>query len=274
MPLPVAAKLLIPAAVIGLVALSGKKPAAAKPSTPAKPGADAVPPPDLLAKIQAAFTAADPAQLRQLADEVEKAGFKAQADDLRAFAKKVEDAIKQAPVSKPPASPTLPPTPSNPGQLPPVSPLPGIVPPLAKPGSVTTLPEVVITATPGLSDPLPTPAAQQQKLLAGKVALMLRNTAKGKEDKGLVMAFQQQELDAGHGPGGAFGATPSKADGLYGPKSALQLARFYGIVPPKPFYWAKNTWLNDKKNYRAEMARFAAVDPQRADEWSQAGKVL
>lgn len=273
MALPAVAKLLIPAALVGLVALSGKK-ADAKPkpgAAPTKPGADSVPPADLLAKIQAAFAAADPAQLRTLADEVERAGFKAQADDLRAFAKKVEDAIKQTPATKPPASPTLPPVTST-GPLPVVAPLPGIVPPLAPstPGNVTTLPEVVITAAP----PTATPASQNQKLLAGKVALMLRNAAKGKEDQTLVSAFQQQERDAGHGPGGAFGTTPSKVDGMYGAKSALQLARFYGIVPPKPLYWAKNTWLQDKKNYRTEMARFAAIDPQRADEWAAAGKVL
>lgn len=264
MALSVAAKVLIPAAVVvGLVAFRGKKPAAAQPGgAAAKPGADKVPPPDLLAKIQAAFAAADPAQLRQLADEVEKAGFKAQADDLRAFARKVEDAIKQTPVTKPPAAPTLPATPSS-G---PVSPLPGIVPPSST--TTTTIPEVLVTATP------PQPAAQGQKLLAGKMALMLRNAAKGKEDKTLVESFQRQELEANHGPGGAFGATPSKPDGMYGPKTALQLARHYGIVPPKPLYWGKNTWLADKKSYRTEMARFAAIDPQRADEWAAAGKVL
>jgi hypothetical protein len=103
---------------------------------------------------------------------------------------------------------------------------------------------------------------------------MLRNTSKGREDQGLVTAFQQQELDAGHAPGGSFGAVPSKADGKYGPKSALELARHYSIVPPKPLYWSQATWLTDKKNYRAEMAHFAAIDPQRADEWSAAGKVL
>lgn len=271
MAMPVAAKFLIPALVVGFVALSGKKPNDAKPgAAPPKPGADSTPPAELLAKIQAAFTAADPAQLRQLADEVERAGFKAQADDMRAFAKKIEEAIRATPTAKPPATPTIPPTSSS-GPLPQVSPLPGIVPPLAPstPGKVTTLPEVVITAS-----PQPTPAAQNAKLLAGKVALMLRNASKGREDQGLVQAFQQQELDANHGPGGSFGTTPGKADGMYGPKSALQLARFYGIVPPKPLYWSKNNWLQDKKNYRLEMSRFAAVDPQRADEWTAAGKVL
>ena len=48
----------------------------------------------------------------------------------------------------------------------------------------------------------------------------------------------------------------------------------FGIVPPKPLYWSKVNWLADKKAYRQEMARFASVDPQRADEWTLAGKVL
>jgi len=255
------AKLLIPAvAGLALVAFAGGKQAAAKSGD--KPGAQSVPPPDLMAKIAAAFQAADPGQCRALADEVERAGFKAQADDLRAFAKKVEDAIKATPATKPPAQATLPP--SVPGAVP--SPQPPLAPsaPAGAP-PITVLPEVVVSAQ---------GPTQSQRLLAGKTALMLSKSSKGREDKPLVGAFQSQELMAGHGPGGAFGDVPSKADELYGPKTALQLARHYGIVPPKPFYWSKNDWLNQKKNYRAEMQRFAAVDPQRADEWTNAGKVL
>lgn len=272
----VLAKLLIPAVVIGFVALASK-PAGAKQSgaAAAKPGAGQMPPPDVMGKIAAAFQAADPAQLRKVADEVEAQGFKAQADDLRAFAKKIESEIASSPVVKPPTSPTLPP--AVPGALPilpaqqqePI--LPGIVPPIAstKPSAPTpsvVLPEQVIQAT---------GPTQAQRVLAGKMALMLRhNPTKGREDKTLVTAFQQQELDAGHAPGGAFGSVGSKADGLYGPKTALSLARHYAIVPPKPLYWSAANWLNDKKNYRTEMARFASIDPQRADEWSAASRVL
>lgn len=261
------AKLLIPAALVGVALVATSKPAGAKPGQAApKPGADQVPPPEMLAKIAAAFQAADPAQCRALADELERAGFKAQADDLRAFATRIETELKNAPVKKPPSSPTVPP--SVPGAV--SVPVPPLVQPpssasFPSPVPVTTLPEVVVRAE---------GPTQSQRLLAGKTALMLSKTSKGREDKGLVTAFQQQELDLNHPPGGAFGSVPSKADGLYGPKSALELARHYGIVPPKPFYWSAADWLNQKKNYRTEMARFAAVDPQRADEWLNAGKVL
>lgn len=266
------AKLLIPAVAVGMLALVGlSSPAKAAPgAAPAKPGADRVPPPALLEKINAAFLAADPGMCRKVADEAEAAGFKAQADDLRAFAARVEAAIKAVPVPpKPPSEPTIPPgLVAQP--MPPVTPAAAAAQPgpaLAAPGLVTTLPEVVITAE-------PQPQNQAAKLLAGRTAIMLKQSAKGNEDKGLVTAFQQQELDLGHGPGGPFGTVPSKADGLFGPKTALSLARFYGIVPPKPLYWSKANWLTDKKNYRTEMARFAAVDPPRADEWLTAGKVL
>lgn len=266
------AKLLIPAVVLGVVALASAKPAGAKPGAAAqKPGATTTPPPDVMAKIAAAFQAADPGQIRKVADEVEAAGFKAQADDLRAFAKKIDAELAAAPVGKPPAQPTLPP--AVPGASPIGSPatqapiLPGLQPliPAAPSSAPIVLPEQTITS----SGP-----TQAQRVLAGKTALMLRNASKGKEDKGLVTAFQQQELDLGHAPGGAFGNVSSKADGLYGPKSGLQLARHYAIVPPKPLYWSKTNWLTDKKNWRSEMARFAAIDPQRADEWSAAGNVL
>lgn len=263
------AKLLIPAAVVGVLALvATSKPAEAKAG--AKPGADVVPPADVMAKIAAAFQAADPAQCRALADELERQGFKAQADDLRAFATRIDAAIKSTPVQKPPAQPTVPPSvpgavssPAQPLGAPPSSSGAFPVPPTAPP-AVTELPEVVVRAGP----------SQQQRLLAGKMALMLKHAKKGSEDKALVTAFQVQELDANHAPGGAFGNVPSKADGMYGPKSALQLARHYGIVPPKPLYWSKANWHTDKTNYRTEMARFAGVDPQRADEWTNAGKVL
>lgn len=262
------AKLLIPAvAGLALVAFAGGKQAAAKSGD--KPGAQSVPPPDLMAKIAAAFQAADPGQCRALADEVERAGFKAQADDLRAFAKKVEDAIKATPATKPPAQATLPP--SVPGAVP--SPQPPLAPQTAVPAGfppapagvpVTVLPEIVERAGPTAA----------QRMLAGKTALMLSKSAKGREDQSLVTAFQQQAIDLNQPPGGAFGSVPSKADGKYGPKSALQLARHYGIVPPKPFYWSKTNWHADKLAYRAEMAKLAGVDPQRADEWLNAGKVL
>ena len=267
------AKLLIPAVIVGAIALAAK-PAGAKPGA-AKPGADVVPPADVMAKIAAAFQAADPAQCRALADELERQGFKAQADDLRAFAKRIDDAIKSTPVVKPPAQATTPPSvpgaAASPAQPLGAQPVPSsgtfpVAPTTPPTPLVTTLPEMVVQAAAG-------PTANQ-RLLAGKTALMLSRSAKGSEDKGLVTAFQQQELDLRHAPGGAFGPNPSIADGMFGPKTALDLARFYGIVPPKPLYWSKANWLNDKKNYRAEMARFAAVDPQRADEWTNAGKVL
>jgi hypothetical protein len=262
------AKILIPAiGALALFAFSGSsasaKPANGKPAP--KSGADVVPPPDLLAKINAAFLAADPGVIRKVADEAEAAGFKAQADDLRAFAKKIEEAIKATPQpDKTPTVATMPPA-RDPGPVPAVTPTQA----QAQGEKETVLPEVLIVAS-----PTGTGNTQQAKLLAGKTALMLRNASKGSEDQGLVSAFQAQELELNHAPGGQWGSTPSKVDGMYGAKLAVVLAKHYGIVPPKPLYWPKGSWLQVKKDYRAEMARFAANDAPRQDEWLAAGRVL
>lgn len=271
-------KLLIPA-VVGLVLLAtgGKKDDA--PAAKPKPGANSTPPPELLQKIAAAFQAADPANLRAVADEVERAGFKAQADDLRAFASKIETEIRNTPVpAKPPSTASFPDPPAA-VPTPAPAPVPAVTPaaaeaaePAPSGGSVFTLPEIVITPGPDF-EPQRGGITADDRMLAGRVALNLRNVHKGREDKALIQRFQAREQELNHGPGGSFGSTPSIVDGMYGPKLALVLARHYAIVPPKPLYWGNN-WLQDKKNYRAELARFAAVDPQRADEWIAAGKVL
>lgn len=86
MVLPVAAKLALVAvpAIVGLVALSSKDAHAATPSKAL--------PPELIRKVEAALKTADPTVIHAVADEVEAAGFKEQADSLDAAA----DAIEQA----------------------------------------------------------------------------------------------------------------------------------------------------------------------------------
>lgn len=112
--------------------------------------------------------------------------------------------------------------------------------------------------------------ANSQRVLAGKVALALKDSAtswKGtsREPKALVMQFQSQE------------ALP-RSDGSYGSETALALAERYSIVPPKPLYWGAKggnykTLVADKLAYQKRLAAIAVKDPQRSDEWALAAKV-
>lgn len=81
----------------------------------------------------------------------------------------------------------------------------------------------------------------------------------GSEDTSLVRLFQATE--------------GQKASGFYGPGTAVVLAGRYGIVPPKPLYWPSTGTTRSKQNYREQLASFAAMDPQRAEEWIRAAAV-
>jgi hypothetical protein len=183
--------------------------------------------------MQDALLSGDPQKMRQVAAEVEAAGYKPQADSLRAAAATVEATIKGTP---------------------PVQPPPGVVqtPPL-----ISLPPAVAANAGGGGND--------VAKSLAGRLALHLSSVAKGSEDKSLVTAFQNQEKGRGFYVG--------NLDGLYGPKSALALAKDYGIVPPKPYYWPKNSMAASKKAYNQALLAIGAQDAPRAEEWAQAANV-
>jgi hypothetical protein len=86
----------------------------------------------------------------------------------------------------------------------------------------------------------------------------LKTTRKYKEDKTRVKAFQA--------------LADLKQDGLYGAKSALAAAAI-GVIPVKPFYWAKGTQAEDKNAYRSQLTQYAMNDPNRAAKWQEAAAV-
>jgi hypothetical protein len=93
---------------------------------------------------------------------------------------------------------------------------------------------------------------------------MLSTATRGKEDKALITAYQAQEKTRG--------AYSGALDGIYGPGTALTLAQDWGIVPPKPLYWAKNP-APGKAAYTAALLAMAQSDAPRAEQWAKASDV-
>ncbi len=240
------------------------------PAASTLPGAGTIPPPDVLKLIATALQSANPTAMRAAADELEKAGFAAQAADLRAAALAVEKATagSAAGAGSSAGIPTINTTGTTipspvvlPGASIPVSP-PAVIPSTnPNTGAVIKLPEEVIT--PG--DP--------KKDQAAALALHLGTTKRFSENRTQVGAFQTANLAEERKSAGILGKDPTKttADTLYGTTTALTLARVYGIVPPAPFYYPTNP-TPAKTAYKAQMAKFAAADPQRSDEWFHAGE--
>src|SRR5262249_3834820 len=107
-----------------------------------------------------------------------------------------------------------------------------------------------------------TPAGDPRARMARDITDYLRSATVGKEDRNRVKAFQSQEH--------------LKADGLYGPQTALAVAS-YNIVPVKPFYWPRTNADAAKKGYAEAMLIHAqsSGDPIQAALWKQASaKVL
>lgn len=106
------------------------------------------------------------------------------------------------------------------------------------------------------------PTEQPGRALAQELALMLKVSRKGTENRGLVEKFER-----------ANGIVPGSGKyGLYGIAVATVLATKYGIVPPKtPFYWGiANDYASvqkQKDQYRALMNLQAEKDPSRKAEW-------
>ena len=141
--------------------------------------------------------------------------------------------------------------------LPPVSTVPGPVvqaPPVSNTPTMT-LPEIVITPGPSASTstgPAPEVPDTQEARRAFNVANSLRNLvvtngndvkkAKGKEDKGLVMAFQRAE-----GLG---------ADGKTGPGTVLKMAKYVGDIP-YVFYWPVSATAKAVLTYRSTLQQMA-----------------
>ncbi len=258
-----------------------------------------VPTPDFQEKVSQSIASGNPAQMRQVAAELRKAGNSTAAQALEQYATAAEVTSASVAAGVQAVQQILSPTPAQPQPAPPVAaqPLPSWQPPQqpppqvpvsvpASPAPVQT-PQFTIPPIPGLttqpvSVPLPVavpPAAQTavEAVLTGvpswpetnasKIDVaqrMAANLAAKKpwaEDQKLVKQFQAQE-----GLG---------TDGLYGPGTATRLGQQYGIIPPKPYYWSKvaANVPKQKADYRAAMTALSVQDPVRAAQWLAAGNV-
>ena len=149
---------------------------------------------------------------------------------------------------------------------------PGPPPASTKPTPVSqeiVVPEVIVTAPAPRPAPIPTapprPAGPEvADTVEARRALNLSNhmrnlvvdaggdvkKAKGREDKGMVKAFQLAE-----------GATAAQADGLAGPNTNLKLAKYLGDIP-LVFYWPKSATATNVNSYRATLRQMADVHEQ------------
>jgi murein L,D-transpeptidase YcbB/YkuD len=228
---------------LGLLLLLGSSSSAKAAGSSAKPNPKTAL--DFQTRIADALSRSDAAALMAIANEMQAAGLTNEAAALRTVALNLQTlgALGGAGSagSKSPGQPAVLPSVAIPN--PPLV----VVPPLISPSSIP-LPAGV---------PMSSETAQRQQI-AQAMAVDLRNTNRYKENKILVVRFQQQE--------------GLKTDGLYGPKSALALAKL-GIVPPRPRYWAKKTVAVDKVQFAAEMTARSVTDPARSADWIAASKV-
>ena len=223
----------------------------------------------------------DPNALEALAREMRLRGFKNTADQLEAKASQIRatlDAartmrdidnefkspgIAMSPARSSPSSPSAASFPATSTSTP-ASALPSsassstaALPPAATPApsiplTVTASPEAPV-AVPSTPRPQPAPAEKSRaQILADTVSRSLNELieregsvakARYKEDKGMVKRFQTEE-------GGLT------ADGNYGPKTAIHVARYVSDVPP-PFYWKKGTAQKDLSTYRSDLHALA-----------------
>lgn len=218
-------------------------------AVPPPPAATAIPfdvgmPPDLVSQVAFQLAnQADPNRLDTLANDMRSRGFVHSADLLHAKAVQVRAAIDASntmqqiqtvlttgnTITSPGFNPGAPVMPANP--------------------SVVNIPQVFIPGAP-VPQPLPLEKAPQQ-IVAESLAISLQNlfnrsgsvkAAKGKEDVALVKKFQTQE--------------GAKADGKYGPGSALKLGNYVSDVPPV-MYWPAGANATTVKKFRSDLETLA-----------------
>ena len=230
-----------------------------KPKATTTPGASNAKPAatDFQGRISDALARGDADGLLLIANDMQAAGLITEAEALRVTALNLRALGAMLPPAVPgkatssPGIPAIVPSAAVPNP-------PAAFPPKLAPTNVV-LPPVVMPSTVPLPAGVPISAEQQRRLAVAQAAAMnLRNTSRYQEDKALIKSFQSQE--------------GLVVDGLYGPKSALAMAR-YGVVPPRPRYWSAKTMQADKANYTKAMVAFAATDPSRAADWTAASKV-
>jgi len=204
-------------------------------------------PPSLVADIEAARVIGDPLQLRALSVRVRSLGFPDAANDLLHLLAEIEAAAAPRRVSAPVAEYV------SPGQ-----PQAHVVRsnPIVVPGKGAVTVPMVLPRAPGFVGASPPDVRQLQ---AGQLALALIGRRAGTEDRRKVALFQT--------------TNNLKADGLYGPTTALSLAEF-GIVPPTPFYWPRTNPMGSKRAYKAALLARGQSDGSRRQEWVAAANAV
>jgi hypothetical protein len=161
-----------------------------------------------------------------------------------------------ATVSPAPAAPVSLPLPPKP------KPKPG------KPKQTTTTPAPSAApspvATPAPVEPAAAAAVSQRKQIGARLVEKLAGVPKGKEDQGLVQAYEN-----------AAGIIETGSHPMYGPTVAYALAKD-GLVPPSPLYWPKDWNKANKaiKDWKAFCAQQAALEPNdtRRLAWEESGR--
>ena len=228
--------------------------------------------PAIQAAVRSAVATSNPAAMRAVAAKLRDAGATAAAQSLETAAAAV-DAQKLAQVTVRTPGITRAPTARVPTRVEPTSTAVTAATQVLERVAKSAGRPVVVTPTPTPTRRKPKPAPKrpvgptraQKAALAGQLALAMKGARKGKENKALVTAYQEQEK-------------LPRRDGLYGSTVALSLANTYDIVPPKPLYWGTKTggyasYLADKKKYKAALLTKGARDPQRSEEWTAAANV-
>lgn len=120
------------------------------------------------------------------------------------------------------------------------------------------VPVVVTVAEVQAAEPAPPVPAEDPRLSVAKdLAAYLETTSRYREDRQAVAEWQ---ADLG-----------LVADGMYGPRTALELASF-GIIPPDPFYWPSSGTTQAVAEYKAALLDHADADPARAAQWRAAAE--
>lgn len=198
-----------------------------------KPSASGPVPERVIAAVAAAVKSGDPTVMRAVAGTLRNEGFAAQATSLEDAATELANAIHATPEAKP-------------GKA---------MPAVSGRGKVNPAPRADSTS-----------ARRQAGALAQLLSSVTPAEARSSSTvQAAVKDYQLLEKQRGHYVG--------NLDGLYGPKTALTLAGDHGIVPPHPVYWPKKDPKGAKAVYQSQLARFAAADPQRREEWNQAAHV-
>jgi hypothetical protein len=171
---------------------------------------------------------------------------------INAYHLATDTAVSPAPAPAKPRPPM--PKPATTPAAPPVS--PPVAPPAPHPAAPPAAAPVPAPAPPAM-----TPEISMRKQLGVKLVENLAGKAKGKENKGLVQAYQD-----------AAGLT---TDSMYGPSAGYALAKD-GLVPPSPLYWPKdwnkaNKAIKDWKAFAAQQAALETNETRRL-AWEESGR--